>query len=315
MKPPTTHPAPDEILDRGYERVTSSLDGLASARFAYAKLRKDGEYYFTKFKISPDARAGALLNDVSWCQAIGAIDTTRPLNFRAPRIIENDGAGEWYVAQWIDGQVRVGPDSFGSSLDRYLETYVQALIDVDRVPAESVKAFFGGGQGSTATPPLTHRWSEWTPKPLREGQLQQSDVQRAAALVDQYGRFVESRFQHGDFVPWHFMTDTRGQLWLIDGEHASYAKPRYYDLAYIYSRIFCRMEDPGRAMRLIKLFMEWSTRSLYDLYPALLPVMVARAIGLQFDAINDYPEIDYRHRAQDFMARCLSEDPKQLLEL
>jgi hypothetical protein len=81
----------------------------------------------------------------------------------------------------------------------------------------------------------------------------------------------------------------------------------------MYSRIFTLLHSPDHAAQLLREFIQNSKEPSDKIYRALLPIMTSRAIGMHFDAINDLRDgKDYRHAAQDLLARCLSEDPSQL---
>src|SRR3546814_14349702 len=61
--------------------------------------------------------------------------------------------------------------------------------------------------------------------------------------------------QHGDFVPWHIFE--KEEEWVIfDAEHAHHELPRFYDLAYSYSRIYTRADDSNLARQQLALFIE-----------------------------------------------------------
>ena len=137
-------------------------------------------------------------------------------------------------------------------------------------------------------------------------------LEQARLVIHDYRKYLTPHFQHGDFVPWHILIDANQDQWLIDGEHASVQKPRYYDLAYMCSRIFTRLHSPEHAAKLLKVFMQESEMSAEALYPALLPIMTSRAIGMHFDALNDLRHDDYQAEAQDLLERCISRDPARL---
>lgn len=93
---------------------------------------------------------------------------------------------------------------------------------------------------------------------------------------------------------------------LIDGDHSSLIKPRYYDLAYIYSRLYSRNRAKQETAKLLQSFMDKSGIPKDDFAKAFIPVLTSRAIGVCNDASRDLESgNDYRKTAVELLHLCL----------
>ena len=118
-------------------------------------------------------------------------------------------------------------------------------------------------------------------------------------------RFVYPALQHGDFVPWHMFQIDDKTIGVVDGEHASLIKPRFYDLAYLYTRLYTKASSPDAAKKVLRLFLKTSGTKRGHFFRAFLPVATLRSFGVLFDSINDNR---YQKEAQRLLDLCLEED-------
>lgn len=301
----------DNFLELGYKN-SDEFYPHESSRHGYYRLEKNGRYYFAKYSKdqSLEQTKRSVAVDIWWCQAIQELRQTRDLNLRTPKIV--DFGEDWYVAEWIEGQPSAKPTDSASALDQNLRNYAVCLATLDKIQPEWLTTSPPNFDDSTPFDQLDKRWEKWSKKPLEDGQLTRGELEAAHQIIQDYQPYIEPHLQHGDFVPWHILVDANQDWWLIDGEHANTQKPRYYDLAYMYSRIFTNMRSPEHASRLLKAFCEEANTSIETIYPALLPVMTSRAIGMQFDAVNDQHANDYKNEARELLGCCLSRDPNRL---
>ena len=99
---------------------------------------------------------------------------------------------------------------------------------------------------------------------------------------------LEKRPRHGDFVPWHLLKLKNGGIGLIDGEHATGKGVEYYDIGYFIQRVFCVLENPSLAKKILSLL----TDKKYDL-DKLRVILAARAIGGFLDeSLKKIPNYD-----------------------
>jgi thiamine kinase-like enzyme len=106
---------------------------------------------------------------------------------------------------------------------------------------------------------------------------------------------------HADFVPWHILETKGGQLYLIDGEHAS-LKPCFYDIAYFYHRTFTQAERPDLAEEFLQLTFSKLNPEKKALFNQQFPsVLASRIIGGYFDAVSDKQEdLSFHNRLTSF---------------
>jgi hypothetical protein len=300
----------EHFIELGYTNADPEFQPQRSNKHGFCKLEKQGNFYFAKYSKDNASRQSSVTTDIWWCQTIQELRKTHSLSIRTPQII--DHGVDWYIAQWVEGHPSAQPTDPAAKLDAYIDDYAKCLVSLDAIKPEWLASSPPAADNSTPYNQLDRRWPEWTKQPIAEGLLAPEQLEQARLLIHDYQKYTTPHLQHGDFVPWHILIDANQDWWLIDGEHASTQKARYYDLAYMYSRIFTRLHSPQHATRLLKAFMQHSGKSRESLYPALLPVMTSRAIGMHFDALNDLHGDDYRADAQDLLARCLSRDYGQL---
>lgn len=325
----------------------SSLDGLSEVettenerkitpetRYKYSTLiAPDGNKYFSKKLAGFDAKRDEkwskyLAREAMWADFATAAGRQNPdLHFTglSPVYVESrEGGGiQRVVYPYIDAKFVAEPGEGDSLHDlAVLSRYAQTLVTLDAFganwqPEQPVDM-------SDEHTPYNHvnkAWDEWlSMAPLyEEGYLTPGMIAQAKQIVDDYSKHISPRFQHGDFVPWHlFSVEQEGQepLWIsFDGEHAGTLKPRLYDLAYSYSRLFTRARDSVTASRLLGEFIARSNNgSVDEFYEAFLPVLMTRSIGMFLDAYNDGQRgVDYLSEAKDLYERCVSQDPQALL--
>lgn len=300
----------ERFSELGYINADPEFNPHNSDKHGFYKLEKKDNFYFAKYSKDQTTRKSSIATDIWWCQTIQNLRETQNLSLRTPKII--DHGDDWYIAEWIEGHVSALPTDAASALDKYMQDYARCLAALDAIEPKMVISPPPANNDSTPYNELTRRWPKWSKQPLAQGLLTTYQLEEAYQLIRDYQKYVTPHLQHGDFVPWHILIDANQDWWLIDGEHASLQKPRYYDLAYMYSRIFTRLHSPQYAIVLLENFMQKAEKSAKELYPALLPVLTSRAIGMHFDALNDLYGDDYRYEAQNLLERCLSRNPEHL---
>lgn len=302
----------ERFTERGFANADPDFHPHDSDKHGFYKLEKNGEFYFAKYSKDDSVRQSSIAVDIWWCQTVQQLREQHGLPIKTPQIIEH--GDDWYIAQWIDGQPSALPTDAADSLGTQIDAYALCLASLDAVQPDWIQTPSPPTANSTPYNQPEYRWEKWSQQPLEMGLLHVNDLQDAYQLVEEYRQYLSPHFQHGDFVPWHILVDANQDWWLIDGEHASVEKPRYYDLAYMYSRIFTRLHSAEAAAHLLDNFAHAAATPYEQLYPALLPVMTSRAIGMHFDACNDLYGSDYRDEAKDLLQRCLSRDPTRLLQ-
>lgn len=306
----------------------------AESRYRYSLLEAaDGTRYFSKQlagteQSSDDKWAKYLEREATWAEfavAVGANNPTLNITGLAPLYQENHEAGgvKRLVYPFVNAPFLAEPGVSKPFRDSWvLSRYIKTLRAFD-VGAEDWQPTVPMSERDEHTPfsAVDKSWDEWLEKGrLREQGLMISEmVSEARRIVRDYQTYVTPRFQHGDFVPWHLFAEHSGRWISFDGEHASVEKPRYYDLAYSYSRLCTRSRDTGSAARLLGGFIVLGEQqgdfTRDEFYKAFLPVLMSRSIGMFLDAANDRKKgDDYVAEANELFGRCQSRDLQALLQ-
>jgi hypothetical protein len=303
----------EEFYKLGYTNGDENFKPQESSKHSFCKLEKDGKFYFAKYSIDHSVRENSIITDIWWCEIIQKLAKSHGLKIKTPKII--DHSGYWYIAEWIEARPSVTPGDPASKIDQYLEQYAECLVALDKIEISHLDKLPPADKGSTTHAELDRRWQKWTKRPLAEGLITNEQMSQAHHIIQTHQQYVTPHFQHGDFTPWHLLIDGQKNWWLIDGEHASIEKPRYYDLAYMYSRIFTRLHSPKHAAKLLRIFANKAEISQEKLYLTFLPIITSRAVGMYFDALNDIKEDDYMNEAKELLRRSLSCNPDDLFNI
>ena len=263
--------------------------------------------------LNPNAesrRAVTFKNELLGMEVFDKLAQTYPeWGMRVPKVYEK-GEG-WMIREFIDGNQLIDHATPLESARENLSRLAVQLAAIDRVePDKTIPEH----EDSAPYTDIRKRFSKWSEKPLAAGILDQNSYDGVNVLIDDYTPYLTPRYAHGDLnCIKHVLVTENNQLAWIDFEHFSAHKPRYYDLAYGYSRLFTQSQYPEVAGELLKVFLENAEPTPHR-DEQLLAVMSQRAIGMHFDAMNDLASVDYRDRAQDFLARCLSRRIQNLLD-
>lgn len=93
---------------------------------------------------------------------------------------------------------------------------------------------------------------------------------------------------HGDYVPWHLFVNTTENLVLIDSEQGSTKLPRYFDIVYMFTRIYGRLNDPILAKKFLHICRDMLPTCLQkNFYEELKPLIASRVIDSFWHAKNE----------------------------
>lgn len=293
--------------NRGY-KVAQKIQ--ENARHGVYKLEKDGQFYIGKFNMNDEPVK--IENDVWWSLTVNRMaGVNSPVS--APKMYEY-GTG-WFVSEFIEKPLLAEstPGQGDNNFMPIVEKMADILIWLDT--AMDVKQAHALYDTTNSAPydDLMKKVDGWLKAPLEAGITDPKDYDAARKIIDEYRNFLQPSLQHGDFVPWH-MFDLGDKVCLYDGEHSGLMKPKYYDLAYLYTRLFTRSEAPEAARAVLRDFNKKSDQSTERLMQILLPVMTLRALGMQADAHADLSEYDYTSSVRDILQRCLARDLRAFTE-
>lgn len=211
---------------------------------------------------------------------------------------------DYVVREFIEGAELLSPETTREEARPRLARLAEVLAGIDHVRPDQN---YAPGRDSAPFTDIRRRFEVWSKAPLESGMLAANDFAAANLLIEECQAYLQPRYAHGDMSPFkHAYLLSRGVLGFIDFEHFSPQKPRYYDVAYAYSRMFTRSSDPRIAGDFLQHFLEIS-ESAPRKTEQLLAIMTQRAIGMHFDAYNDAQKgEDYVARAQLLLRLCLS---------
>ena len=116
----------------------------------------------------------------------------------------------------------------------------------------------------------TLSWYEAIPKHITE----KYKIIKLLEIVEYSYHGLMQRPRHGDFTPWHMLSIGDDRLGLIDGEHAMGNGVEYYDIGYFIQRVFCILENPDLAKKIVQHLADRK----YKILP-LQTILAARGIG------------------------------------
>lgn len=232
------------------------------------------------------------------------------LRVRSPRIEQKSKSK--LTLEYIDAPLlanREDNDKLRPKVPRLVELLIAideygAIWRNDRVISETTEG--------TPYRHIDKRWDVWIQEPLKRGFLTKDMIQQAREVVNEYAESVTPRMQHGDFVPWHIFE--KGDEWIIyDGEHSSLSKPRFYDLAYMYTRLFTIGKNKDLAQEILRTFKAGLPLNEREFFEAFIPVVTSRTIGIFMDTLHDRAKINYISETKELYERCMAKSLTALL--
>jgi hypothetical protein len=276
------------------------------------RLEREGQPFFGKLTVT--RQTIEMENDAWWALTMARLTgDSAETPIRAPRIHET-GPG-WLICEWFDTPLLL-PHDFNhgeAKIAPHAKRLADSLAWLDGLWRAATTTRVYDSTNSAPYVDLMRKVDSWLEQPLAHGTVTAAASTAAKQLISDYLPHVHPAFQHGDFVPWQLFTLSDRQFCLFDGEHASLVKPRYYDLAYLYSRLYTRSAAPQAARDILKRYLAQSGANPTEFHQAFLPVITLRALGIQADAWADRQHFDYYDRAADLLARCLTRDPAALI--
>ncbi len=300
----------EKLAQYGYKIVRPIKENV---RFASYLVQRDGLESFAKVAVGDHARE--IQNEVWYALTLNrAGETTSVLTVRAPKM-EAFGEG-WYVCESLAESPLIAHENACTAHEvaESAEELSRILAGLDRAFTDTplFEAIVEESESAPVTD-ILRRVDRWVSLPLEEGLITAERVAQAKACIGAGVTGLRPRLQHGDFVPWHVFRTGRRTYAVVDGEHASLLKPRFYDLAYLYARIWTRMHAPGIARAVVRSFLAAAEIEYAQFTAQFLTILTQRAIGMHLDALNDRQTNDYIAEAQALLTNCLGQDIDELI--
>lgn len=263
----------DYVTKAGYQ--VESLEQLW--RHVTGRLERKGRPYF--LKVATSESIGELTSvEPDWYRQVST-RLTPDIPLEVPVVAEEgtlkmpDGTSRYfYISSFAAGpQLATKYPPKVRNLGSWIDRIAQSVVFLQGLEGIQVK-------GKSLTPAKEkiegyekkfHEWAE-------ESGVDFSDLLKIARELRQT---YEPAFNHGDFVPWH-MLEADERFVLIDAEHASISKPKYYDVAYFYHRVYTAAMSPDLAKAFLRAVSDQLPKPERNAFMRKLrPVLAGRVIG------------------------------------
>ncbi len=230
------------------------------------------------------------------------------IKFRVPKIYK--ATNTCLISEYFEYKTLRDLLGTGREFD-FLKKIANILAEIDKVtPTETQEQ----DHESATYKNITKRMDTWLEPAMSSGLISEQDAQKAYNTIKKYASHLSPKYAHGDLNPLeHCFLDDHGVLCFIDFENYSAIKPRYYDAAYCFIRVYSQANQDGLAGYFLDYFIQHCEAfNRAD----MIAVLTQRSVGLCFDAINDQKEgIDYTQKAKKLLDLCIQEDLEAILKL
>jgi len=172
-----------------------------------------------------------------------------------------------HLAEWKPKNIK--------DFERWLEPIVAMIIELQKIkpaPAEF-----------DIPDRMILRVNQWTKEPIELGKFKTSVKKKIIDFIKKNRSLIKIGFNHSDLVPWHMHEIKYPKFALVDYE-GSKNKPLYYDIAYIYHRLYTKLAEPKLADKLLEIYKEKA--NLPENFDKIfLTILGARITGGFFDCI------------------------------
>jgi hypothetical protein len=264
-----------------------------TTRYKSLKIEKDGKYYLYK-EPQEDTNRLLLQNEVRWREFFDTVDFPGVVCSKIVEVSNN-----FIVFEWVDAPHLADPEPKSLEfISKDIKRYAQLLVAMDKA-ADGYKPLTNDRKATgNKKIDLSKKYIENNyPKLLNENLLTLRDLGVANDLIEENKQYLEKRYQHGDFVPWHIFN--KDNLWIIfDAEHANSQKYRFRDLIHSYCRLSTVGKRPDLAKKLLVEFLDHSSISAEEFDKKTKALVMIRSIGNLFDAHNDLKTTNYLQEAR-----------------
>jgi len=255
-------------------------------RNMHGKLKKSGKVYFFKLASTKDI-SERTYNEMVWNNEINKVITKNDVDyFSVPKTIYSGYFEDkfYYITEFFDGQAIAtkNPINVGSLhkwLDKIIETNLFFLNLKDHLSLPRDDSEYEG---------KVNFFLEFYNQDLKLLQnLKEFSLNEVLSIEEILKESYKAALNHGDFVPWH-MIDNVVNFILVDGEHGSCKLPKYFDIVYLYTRIYTALELPDLAKKYINLIrtnIPSAEKEFFDL--SIKPLVANRIISGFWHAKNE----------------------------
>lgn len=262
-------------------------------RHVHGKLSKRGRDYFFKMSSTP-VIGERTRNEASWNKQINLkIEGRESINMAVPKVYEEGTFKNnfYYVSDLFKGEflaTKNPPDV------KDIEQWLDKIINVLRFFLDqNINDFLFPRDISELNNISSFSDFFYNQDLLIVNELARKDLSGLLAEEKKLDKYYKPALNHGDFVPWH-MIENGSKFILVDGEHGSRKLPKYYDVAYLYERLFVGAQSPELAKSFLSKFIEgfdFETKNKFD--NLIRPLLANRIISSFWHAKNENRKNDF----------------------
>ena len=250
-------------------------------RHVVGQVKFENEKLFVKLASTTGA-GERTINEATWNRNLNVVWKKYITTFKTPKIFD-DGYFEdryWFIGEYV----------FGKPLARISDKNTDIPINDLQRSAEIAREILKLTKLALLPKDVEHFKEIWRQRMIEVARMWSKEIRRDTKkllrLIELNIDSVDIGSTHGDFTPWHIMKTDNNHYYLIDGEAAQIAGPKFYDVAYYYHRVYTKLQRPDLAELFLSKF-----KNIYDWNEndekLFIPVLASRIIGGYFDAERD----------------------------
>ncbi len=259
----------NKIIHQNTYRIIKKIDNGLD-RHIILILEKNGRKYFYKELNNEDS--SRFIEQINFQQRV----EENKAKIILPKLFDFDlkSKQKWGLWEFLEGKhlAEWQPKNI-KGFEKWLEPIANVLIEI-----EKIKPF---KENFDIADRLILRVNQWTEEPVKKGLLSLDDKEKVINLIKENRSKIVVGFSHTDFVPWHMHEIKFPKFALVDYENCK-NKPKYYDLAYFYQRVYTKLNEPELAERFLAFYKK-KAKLPKDFEERFLPVLGQRIIGGFYD--------------------------------
>lgn len=231
-------------------------------------------------------------NEYNWNEAVDNVSENKKPNLVAPKNYSKGNFGKlfYFIEEFFDGGSLIDRDSGDlSKISPRIEQIAKASLEIINLPIDKNSEFTK--TKSKNKKPIGEKllsssieWSEQVPL----------DLDKYLNIIEKNKMKLRTGVAHGDFVP-RQLFDVDGKIGVIDGEHAGYIGPLYYDVAWFYLRLRVDHSGENLARQFLIEFKKLLSRDDQEIFwEDLKPVIIQRFIGELWGSKNNLKTLEER---------------------
>ncbi len=277
------------LIEKNYNVISLNQEG----RYIFGRLQQQNQSKDYFFKLATtEGLNQRLKNEISWTTNIYNQIQNQKINFfKVPQILETGKIDKYnyYLAEFIDYPLLAEKRTFThkpepKDIQKFISKIIQTNRFIDQLPKFELFLDMGVKPDTAKrSEEFYTKNSSWYDTRVKA----KYNLDNVLEEVKNFSTNLEFGLNHGDLVPWNILAKD-GELIVLDGEHASFYKPKYYDVVYMYHRLYTSLELPELAKDYINQYrISLAGDKVNDFDDKFRTIIAGRIIGGLWDAIND----------------------------